>query len=396
MPAKRDMLNQRAAANPLDMAARSDHETASRTVEEAAQSLWGGGLDPEERARLKRGKRERIEAVDIFSIQPDPAQPRRAIPGSVRGDWQPNSAEMPGFLAHWRDQSRLNVAALLDGESELPDHDALPPHTLALLHIVELAISIQSEGLVNPVSLVDDGKGGYRLETGERRWLAYHLLHLQDTNGGATTANDSSTQAVSTSTWARIPARIMPESDPFRQAAENAQRADLNAIGRARQYAILMMALHPEVNIIDYTEAASDRDYYAQALQFDRIPYGKGKQLYTALGVKDRSVVTRCRKLLELPDAMWQQGDDENWPEDDLLAIVGIPNNVEMTPRKGMKKRIPETPAMRFKKHASFLTRKLTRVETWSAKRRQEALDRVAEMRAYLDEVEDQLKTDED
>ena len=391
MPGKRDMLNQRAAANPLDMTAREANGNASRTVEEAAQSLWGGGISSEERAHLKRNKRERIELVDIFSIQPDLAQPRRAIPSSLRGDWQPNAHEMPGCLAHWCEQSGLDVAALFNGDADLPDREGLKPHIIALLHIVELAISIKNEGLVNPVGIVDDGKGGYRLETGERRWLAYHLLHLQDATRAESNGNGAE-QASNTSQWARIPARILPDSDPFRQAAENTQRADLNAIGRARQYAILMMALHPETPLASYDATPSDRAYYAQALQFDRVPYGKGKQLYTALGVKDRSVVTRCKQLLELPDNIWQKADDENWPEDELLEIVGNPNNVEIPTHNAKQTRIPDTPASRFKKNAAYLSTKLNRIETWSAKRRQEALDRVEAMRAYLDAVENQLK----
>jgi ParB-like chromosome segregation protein Spo0J len=247
--------------------------------------------------------------VDIFDVQPDLTQPRRAIPASIRGNWQPNSADMSDFIRHWSAEAGVNLSALLNADDELEIPQDASPVRAALLRVVELARSIKTQGLVNPISVVVLDDAGYRIETGERRWLAYHLLHVLDGE-----------------TWQSIPARIRDAFDPFRQAAENNQRSDLNAISRARQYALLMMALYPDEDWQPYAAFESDRAYYAQALRYDRTPQGKGTLLVNALGVKDRSIVTYCRRMLDMPDDLWQQADDENWTQDRILQVVGNSN----------------------------------------------------------------------
>lgn len=265
--------------------------------------------------KLDRNKRERIENIDIFAIEPDHAQPRRAIPASIRGDWLPNAPDMPDFLAHWIGESGLDVRALVAGdESARPEK--VSGHAVALLKIIDLAATIRRDGLLNPASVVKSGDGLYEIETGERRWLSYHLLHWL--YGGEE--------------WARIPARVMHERDPFRQANENNQRDSLNVIGKARQYAILLMAMHPDVQFVPYAACESDRAYYAQAMEL-KTPYGRGGELMAAMGIKNRNSVAEYKKLLTLDDAMWQEADEVNHQVRPLLRYLetgelsGAPDN---------------------------------------------------------------------
>src|SRR5690606_25072022 len=132
------------------------------------------------------------------------------------------------------------------------------PLEAALMKVIELAASIYQEGLLNPISLVRYGEDRFLLETGERRWLAYHLLHHYAPDDGK---RDQ---------WAKIPAQFVDGVDVWRQAAENSMRADLNAISKARQYAILLMALEQEINgsrFESYQDliaaGGTDRAYYA-------------------------------------------------------------------------------------------------------------------------------------
>lgn len=290
-------------------------KSGESSLERATRELWNSGDDRSDTLeRVARTRKERIANVDIFEVQPDLTQPRRAIPASIRGAWRPNAADMGGFIEHWAQQARINLPALLDADGEVDIPDSIPPVTAALLRVVELARSIKAQGLVNPISVVVLDDDGYQIETGERRWLAYHVLFGVYGNG-----------------WQKIPARVRDTFDPFRQAAENNQRSDLNAISRARQYALLMMALHPDDDWQPYDAFGSDRAYYAQALRYDRAPQGKGALLVNALGVKDRSIVTYCRRMLDMPDDLWQQADDENWTQDRILQVVG--NSNKSTPR---------------------------------------------------------------
>ncbi|MEQ8676052.1 MAG: ParB N-terminal domain-containing protein [Aggregatilineales bacterium] len=327
--------------------------------------------------RGKEGERIKTKAVDIFKVAPDPAQPRRAIPSSVRGDWSPNAEEMPGFLEHWRAGTGIDLAPLLAENTDVTRPEELPAQVASFLKIVDLARSVLWDGLLNPISVVRVADG-FLIETGERRWMAYHLLHM----------------ATKDEKWSKIPAQIVDESDPFRQAAENNQRADLNAIGRARQYAILMMALHPDKPFVDYEEVDSDRAYYAQASDL-RTPYGQSDRLLTAMGVAERSILTHYRNLLNLDDAIWTQADDEDWSLRQLLNAFNNSDEsvipIDPPPPSTMKPIELEEPDV-FKQNASFFARNFERVGEWSNKKKEDGLEKISQMRAFLDDLEGRLK----
>lgn len=87
-------------------------------------------------------------------------------------------------------------------------------------HLQELADSIRSEGLLQPVVVRKLSDGKYQLIAGERRWRAFQLLKIKT-----------------------IPARLVPAGDASAAALgliENLQREGLNPLEEAYGYASLI------------------------------------------------------------------------------------------------------------------------------------------------------------
>ena len=128
--------------------------------------------------------------------------------------------------------------------------------------LAELAESIRSEGLLQPVVVRPSGDGAYQLIAGERRWRACQILKLK-----------------------RIPARVIEASESSSAVMaliENLQRENLNPIDEALGYASLIA----DFNLTQ--EAVSERVGKARAsvanslrlLQLDReIQQFIGKRL---------------------------------------------------------------------------------------------------------------------
>jgi len=121
--------------------------------------------------------------------------------------------------------SRLSDTRPASNPLEIPlDHIQPNPHQprrqFSEAAIAELAASIKSTGLIQPVIVRQLSGGTYQLIAGERRWRAARIAGL-----------------------AKIPA-ILREVDSFTQAQmaliENIQREDLNPIDRAESYKSLM------------------------------------------------------------------------------------------------------------------------------------------------------------
>ncbi len=264
-----------------------------------------------------------IETLDIFGIFPDPTQPRRAVPSTIRLDaaWDGTADTLPRVFEVWLtaiEKERgepFDLEGHLHATSETPrsdenhETDDTGPMEMAFLKLTDLAGSILREGLTNPITVARQGEH-YQLETGERRWLAYTLLYMQ----------------LEDEIWRHIPARLVNKVDIWRQAAENNARSDLNAISRARQLAVLLMDLRrehyndefqPYENLVT---DKSDRAYYAQVANGEvyRVPRGTGEKLLAATGLKDASQIRQYRRLLELPDIVWQIADDLSWTENHL------------------------------------------------------------------------------
>jgi hypothetical protein len=281
-------------------------------LEQVDRAIYGDILNVD-------AERQLAEPIDIFSIYPDSAQPRRVLPAPLRtqvvdGDLR---SVMPDVFAAWLElvnngrAEPFPLERLLYGD-EQDDGDALPDERLItapeqrLIAVVQLASSIRRDGLTNPITITSQGPI-YRLETGERRWLAFHLLY-------AHTGDES---------YARVPARVVEQANVWRQATENNARSDLNAIAKARQLALLMMDLYGMENFTSIDVFNHEQGFYAQVADGDayRVPRGRLDDLLNAMGLKNRSQLSRYRALLELPDDIWDMADEQDWTEGYLRQL---------------------------------------------------------------------------
>lgn len=320
----------------------SDNLTASEIADAGYDSLvrHDDGF-----ARINRN-REKIVHTSIESISPNRSQPRRAIPSSVRQYWSGSSdfESMANFFNHWLKeineerksdgQERFPLDAFINGETterskfleddedqlEQISDEKVRSKEAAFMPLVELAASIKRDGLINPVSIAKDGLL-WQIETGERRWLAYHLLNWHE---------------VSSEDWRKIPARQVANIDIWRQATENNARADLNAIATARQFALLLMDLraHYAGDVYQAFDAFEhEQDFYAQVKDGNtaRIPYGKAEMLINAMGISDVGQLRHIRRLLRLPNLIWVIADDLNWTESYLQKNIITTDEDETT-----------------------------------------------------------------
>ncbi len=265
--------------------------------------------------------------VSIFEIAPDPRQPRRQIPSIVRQGWDGEAQSIGSLFDKWvalvaedigeSFDSLTDLIEKLLASEEILSADAYQgqPNIMlewgvmgsALMAVVNLAAEIRRDGLTNPITIARTpiGNGSYLIETGERRWLAFHLLHIFSDGGE----------------WSKIPAREVKAASVWRQASENTSREQLNAISMARQLALLLMDLHGPERFQAYYEMVQagqcDRAYYAQIADGNqwRVPRGKGEQLVSAMGIKNPVQLRLHRDLLRLPDPVWMLADDLNWTE---------------------------------------------------------------------------------
>lgn len=96
--------------------------------------------------------------IPVRQIHPDPTQPRQLLP-----------TDLAKTLT--RGTPPADVITQL---RECARHD---PWTRALVEALDgLADSIAADGLIQPIRIIQDGEETYRIEEGERRWWAHHIL----------------------------------------------------------------------------------------------------------------------------------------------------------------------------------------------------------------------------
>lgn len=260
----------------------------------------------------------RIYRIPIDKIIPNPIQPRRVMPSTVRAHWDGRYESLPEVFEQWvkvveaESKTDFNIAWYLeefedDDIENIEEEIAERPLEANFIKLIALAADIRRNGLTLPITVVNKEEE-YWLETGERRWLAFCLLSIFYPDGN----------------WKGIPARIVDSMDLWRQASENNMRSDLNAIARARQLALLLMEMYGWDNFrsLESIVAAegSEREFYAQVSDGERwrIPRGKGEQLLRIIGLSDPGQLRQYRALLRVPDEVWVRADDENWTENRL------------------------------------------------------------------------------
>jgi len=260
-----------------------------------------------------------VTLIELDRIRPDITQPRHVLPSGI-AHYLHSGLPFSDWFGAWRTAAseesgrEFNVDAYIDAKEDINRSENPGPIETALLQVVELAASIQRDGLTNPITVVRYNRD-FTIETGERRFYAYQILYARNYEDR----------------WKRIPAQVSDKLNVWRQASENTARQDLNAIGRARQFAILLMELlKGEAAFLPYESiigpGVSDRYYYAQVADGEqfRIPRGKGEILLNAMGLSHEKQLRQYRALLRLPNKVWHLADDLNWAEGKLRPLVSL------------------------------------------------------------------------
>jgi hypothetical protein len=268
------------------------------------------------------GRGVKVISLVLDRVRPDPAQPRRVLPESIRGEFLVGHINARQALERWEsmvaeEASRLgrprpDWKALLDRNPEDRAEDAVDfdapgqpgPEEELLRSIVATAATIRHGGQVSPITVVEIDNGSYyRIETGERRYWAYHWLNTWIGDG-----------------FDQIQCIAVEQSSPWRQAAENTSRESLSAMAIARQLATLLLNLY-DISP-DYARPISN-DWYRQALRY-RVPRGEGANLRAALGGIERSQFSRIQALLRLPDLVWELADRHRLEEKRLRYVLRV------------------------------------------------------------------------
>lgn len=267
----------------------------------SSTGLWGP-VSEDERAAMKRGKSERIQVIPIDNISPDPYQPRRVVPSFIRSSRRPSDQ-----LTEWARIAKISLdfaQELISGDVDTDELDGDPdetsdPISAGFYRILSLAASIYRDGLTNPITIVRNGER-FNLETGERRWMAFHLLRM-----------------LRFDSYEAIPCRVVDTFDVWRQAAENNTRQNLNAVQKARQLAILIMEVYGKDQFAPIEAFEHEHDFYAQVSSGDQFPAPRGmaQRIVDAMGLSNPSQIRQYRAILRLPHQIWVQADDESWTE---------------------------------------------------------------------------------
>jgi hypothetical protein len=249
--------------------------------------------------------------IDIMKLWADPRQPRRVFPSEVRGEWQGDPAYVSDLLRRWQEMAEdaqekaIDVDRMLMAYGDGHDNDDfIPAVTANFLALLDLAADICRNGLINPITAIPRNGGTFQIETGERRWLAFHLLK----NSG--------------DKFKTISTRVVDQFLLYRQAAENGIRQELNAISRARQLALLIMEMYADCGDLDKYETLlapgdCDRLFYAQIADGKKWPVkdGHGQRLQMVTALSSRRMVSAYRRILTLPDDIWDHADANDWTE---------------------------------------------------------------------------------
>lgn len=308
------MKRKYARADPLDTPTNVT-DTSAPTMEEVDEAVYG-------RLNVPASGNQVAKPIALVDIHPDLTQPRRAVPLAVRGQWDGDPEDIPGLLGNWHLMVKkvspidIDVLTLITGATEglLNPPKENNPVVDEYNDLISLAASIHRDGLANPVT-VSAQAGAYVIETGERRYLAHWLLAIH----------------VNSQRYEKVAARVVDRADVWRQAAENGARRPLNAVGMARQLALLIMDMYaadPGEKFMRYRDMVLpgevDRKFYAQVANGNlyRIKPGMGQRVLDVTGLKSLTRIAEHRSLLSIPDEAWVKADTESMTLGGALAYV--------------------------------------------------------------------------
>lgn len=263
------------------------------------------------------------KTVGIFTLRPDLQQPRRILPLSVRGTWNGDPQEVPRLLGTWlsvvnfrlKTEIPIKEALLGNWENKLSDEQKIDPAVWWFFDIVGLAVTIVKSGQREAVEFAE----GVLID-GERRWWATHML-----NAWVGKWNDRD--------FSKILGAEKAKPDVWAQAARNGARMALNAVGMARQLALLIMDMYEGDSGVKFDSfkmmvlpGEIDRKFYAQVANGEiyRIKRGMGEQVMSATGLKSMDMLRKYRAVLSIPDGLWLKADEQNWSLAQVLEYLEV------------------------------------------------------------------------
>jgi len=260
--------------------------------------------------------------ISLYDIQPDPTQPRRVLPSYLRHLLR--SASIDEIIMQWHivaEQElgeRIDTLALIEKRGQVAEEESNASGAAGdFLEMLKLAGDIHRDGLLNPITIIGLDTP-YRIETGERRWWAYHMLRFY----------------IGSTQWEAIPANITHRASVWRMAGENQSRQNLNSIAKARQLALIIMDLNVDRDYLPYDSFPHDREYYAQVGNGNehRIPDDRLKEVCDATGLSSKAQVSQYRRLVrDLDNDLWDKFDQDNTPELVIRQILSTPLSKRLT-----------------------------------------------------------------
>jgi len=217
--------------------------------------------------RLGRGIRTLISPAASISEIANSASPESALPVSSTGASDKPTASAPEPVPTHKGPMNIKISLIAPNPHQ-------PRHTIPLESVSNLAASIKTNGLLQPVTVRPVKEGRFEIIAGERRWTAIKSLG-----------------------WQEVPVIVRQASDQEMlelALIENIHREDLNAIERARAY----QEFRDRFNVS--TEAVAQR-----------------------LG-EDRTTVTNYLRLLDLPDTIQSMVASKQLSMGHARCLLGI------------------------------------------------------------------------
>lgn len=232
-----------------------------------------------------------VERFPLESIQPDPGQPRRLLPGDLaeavnRGEMAPAAA-----VREWLRRA--------EGDPTLSSD---------VRELQRLASAIEQHGLINPITIrpAETDPGRYLIITGERRYWAHVLLALERRQIREGEALESPE---------KIKAALAPTGVSIRahQIVENLMREDINVIEKAHGLNALRKELSDDAYRRHSTTGGQEEHSAARL-----VPW---KAVEDALDMS-RQYRLRVISVLDLSDEAQRLVDRHNLAEATIRPII--------------------------------------------------------------------------
>ena len=300
-----------------------------KTRGSALGSLFEGNVNPygKSEGAVQDSAESTLLTLSLLAIRPDPNQPRRLLSSHLYHELESGESDPMTVLGKWYEETALPSAP--------------PPQRQAAQELEQLAQTILSQGLINPVTVRPVNNEpvpmsvSYLIRTGERRWWAHVLLTLRKQKIRGKTSPEQIAAIVEMSDIANLRAQ---------QLVENMARSDLALLEKARGIETLQRELstlrgkNVKWDEIDKMLGIS-RNYRWRLRKVLQLS-DDAIELIAEHDVQERILRPIVDKLLDRPDLQlkairqllkWQENGEESNPRR-MLALV---ESMLQTPKKG-------------------------------------------------------------